>query len=194
MARVAFVLGEDFEDSELRHPYDRLKGAGHEPVLIGTAIGKRIQGKKGKETITTQAAVAEVDADDFDALVVPGGYSPDRLRMDEAMVAFTRSFFDAGKTVAAICHAGSMLVEADAARGRTVTSWPSIRTDLRNAGANWIDQEVVEDGRLITSRKPEDLPAFCDAIIRQLAGDVPGRLAPELTSRGGRRQQDRSAR
>jgi len=112
--------------------------------------------------------VKDVSANEFDALVIPGGYSPDKLRMSRPMVAFTRAFFDQGKLVAAVCHGPWMLVEADVAEGRTVTSWPSIRTDLINAGARWVDREVVEDGNLITSRKPDDLPAFSQAILRRL--------------------------
>src|SRR5215510_1845384 len=186
MARVAFIVDEMFEDSEFRVPYDRLRKAGHEVVIIGREAGKQLQGKKGKETIKTERSVNEVSADKFDALVIPGGYSPDKLRMDPKMVAFTRDIFNAGKPVAAICHAGWMLAEADIAKGRTVTSWPSIKTDLINAGARWVDRELVEDGNLITSRKPDDLQAFTEAILRQLEGRVPDRVkpsrAPEATS------------
>jgi protease I len=110
--------------------------------------------------------------------VIPGGYSPDHLRVDSGVVDFTRHMVQADKPVAAVCHAGSLLVEAGVVEDRTVTSWPSIRTDLINAGAHWVDQEVVEDGPLITSRKPADLTAFSDAILRQLAGEVPERISP----------------
>ena len=110
----------------------------------------------------------DVSADQFDALVIPGGYSPDKLRTDEGIVSLVQKIAGADKPVAAICHAGSLLVEADAVRGRRVTSWPSVRTDLINAGAQWEDAEVVEDGNLITSRKPDDLPAFCAAILQRL--------------------------
>jgi len=178
MARVAFIVDEMFEDSEFRVPYDRLRKAGHEAVIIGREAGKQLQGKKGKETIKTERSISEVSAGEFDALVIPGGYSPDKLRMDPKIVAFTRDIFSAGKPLAAICHAGWMLAEADVAKGRTVTSWPSIKTDLINAGARWVDRELVEDGNLITSRKPDDLPAFTEAILRQLEGRVPDRLKP----------------
>src|SRR5688572_6540831 len=160
MARVAFIVANDFEDSEFREPYERLRRAGHEVTVIGSEAGTPIQGKKGKEKIVPDTSIDRVSASDYDALVIPGGYSPDHLRMDRRMVDFTRRFFDEGKTVAAVCHAPWMLVEADIARNRTVTSWPSIRTDLVNAGAKWVDQEVAEDGPLVTSRKPADLPAF----------------------------------
>jgi protease I len=186
MARVAFIVGEMFEDSELRVPLDEVRAAGHEAVIIGIEAGKTLKGKKGKETIITDKAVREVAPGDFDALVIPGGYSPDHLRMNVGMVGLVRNMAIADKPVAAICHAGWMLVEADVADGRTVTSWPSIKTDLLNAGARWVDREVVEDGNLITSRKPDDLPAFCAALLRQIAGgparrmDPPG--APEATA------------
>lgn len=168
MARVAFIIDEIFEDSEFRVPYDRVKEAGHEPVIVGLKKGKKLEGKKGVETITTDVAVDDVSADEFDALVIPGGYSPDKIRTNEKMVELTREITQAGKPVAAICHAGWMLAEADVIRGKTVTSYPSIRTDLRNAGANWIDQEVVEDGNLITSRWPDDLEAFSKSLLTQL--------------------------
>jgi protease I len=168
MARIAIIADDMFEDSELRQPYDRLREAGHEVVLVGLEAGKQITGKRGQEKLTIERAAQDVRADDFDALVIPGGYSPDRLRTSRPMVAFTRAFFDQGKVVAAVCHAPWMLIEADVAEDRMVTSWPSIRTDLINAGARWVDREVVEDGNLITSRKPDDLPAFCRAILRRL--------------------------
>jgi protease I len=178
MARVAMLLDDMFEDSEFRVPCDRLREAGHEVVVVGLAAGKQVTGKKEKERVRTDVAAADVSAEAFDAVVIPGGYSPDHLRMDVKMVALTRDTFLAGKPLAAVCHAPWMLVEADVADGRTVTSWPSIRTDLINAGARWVDREVVEDGNLITSRKPADLEAFSQAILRQLEGRVPGRASP----------------
>jgi protease I len=168
MAKVAFIVDELFEDSELKFPYDRVKEAGHEPVIVGLKRGKTIEGKKGKETITTDAAITDVDAADFDALVIPGGYSPDKIRGNSGMVQFTRDIAAAGKPVAAICHAGWMLAEADLVDGKTVTSFSSIKTDLKNAGANWVDQEVVEDGNIITSRTPDDLEAFTKTLLSQV--------------------------
>jgi protease I len=169
MARIAMIADDMFEDVELRQPYDRLREAGHEVVLVGLEQGKQIKGKQGKERFTIERAAQDVRADEFDALVIPGGYSPDRLRVSLPMVAFTRAFFDQDKLVAAVCHAPWMLIEADVTEGRTVTSWPSIRTDLLNAGARWVDREVVEDGNLVTSRNPGDLPAFSETILRRLA-------------------------
>jgi protease I len=169
MARIAFVVANDFEDSEFRIPYDRLLGAGHDVVIVGRKSGEDLTGKKGKETIRTQVAAGEARAEDFDALVIPGGYSPDQLRTDESVVSFVRGFRLGKKPIAAVCHGPSLLIEADLVRGRTLTSWPSIRTDLRNAGASWVDQRVVEEGGLITSRNPGDLDAFADAINHRLA-------------------------
>ncbi len=165
MAKIAFIADEMFEDSELQVPYERVKEAGHEPVIVGLEANKEIKGKKGDVTVTTDVAASDVGPEEFSALVIPGGYSPDKIRTDKAMIGLTRSIYEAGKPVAAICHAGWMLAEADVVRGKTVTSWPSIKTDLVNAGANWVDQEVVEDGNLITSRKPDDLEAFSKALL-----------------------------
>ncbi len=176
MARIMFIVDSDFEDSEFRVPYDRVKQAGHEAVIVGIEAGKQLEGKNGKEIITAEKSAKDVSVDQFDALVIPGGYSPDHLRMDEGMVDLVRSFFEEGKPVAAVCHAGSMLVEADIADGRTLTSWPSIKTDLINAGAYWVNREVVEDGNLITSRKPDDLKAFSDALLRQIDQGISPRI------------------
>ncbi len=171
MARIAMLLDDMFEDAEFRVPYERLRAAGHEVIVVGREAGKPLTGKQGKEKVSAERAAADVSADEFDAVVIPGGYSPDKLRTDMKMVNLTRETFLRGKPLAAVCHAPWMLVEADVADGRTVTSWPSIKTDLINAGARWVDREVVEDGNLITSRNPGDLEAFSAAILRQLAGE-----------------------
>jgi len=176
MARIAFIVANDFEDSEFRVPYEAVRKAGHEAVILGMKAGERLKGKKGKEAVTAEQAVKDVRAEDFAALVIPGGYSPDHLRADMGMVGFVRDFFKADKPIAAICHAPWMLVEADIVDGYTVTSFASIRTDLLNAGAHWVDREVVEDGALITSRKPDDLPAFCAALLRQVDQGIAPRL------------------
>ncbi|HYZ46173.1 MAG TPA: type 1 glutamine amidotransferase domain-containing protein [Actinomycetota bacterium] len=168
MAKIAFIMDEMFEDSEFTVPYQRVKELGHQPVIVGLESGKKIEGKKGEETVTTEASIEDVSANEFDAVVIPGGYSPDKIRTDGAMVGLTKSIYGAGKPVAAICHAGWVLAEADVVRGKTVTSWPSIKTDLVNAGAQWVDQEVVEDGNLITSRMPDDLEAFSKALLVQI--------------------------
>lgn len=168
MAKVAFILDDMFEDSEFRVPFDRVKEAGHQPVVIGLEAGKKLTGKSDGDTVTTDKAIDDVSSDEFAALVIPGGYSPDKIRMNDKMVRLTQSLNEAGKPIAAICHAGWMLAEADIIKGKTVTSWPSIRTDLVNAGAEWVDQEVVEDGNLITSRRPDDLEAFTKALLSQI--------------------------
>ena len=168
MTRIAFIVDELFEDSEFRVPYDQVKEAGYEPIVIGLEAGKKIEGKKGKETLITDVGIDDVSPREFDGLVIPGGYSPDKIRGNPKVVEFTRSIFESGKPLAAICHAGWMLAEADVIKGKTVTSWPSIKTDLINAGADWVDQEVVEDGNLITSRKPDDLDAFTKAFLVQV--------------------------
>ena len=168
MAKVAFIMDEMFEDSEFQVPYERVKEAGHEPVVIGLKAGKDLAGKKGKVRVTTDVSISDVDPSEFDALVIPGGYSPDKIRVEPKMVEFTRQFDAEGKPIAAICHAGWMLAEANLVKGKTVTSWPSIKTDLINAGANWVDQEVVEDGNIITSRKPDDLEAFTKTLLAQI--------------------------
>jgi protease I len=179
MARIALIVDDMFEDSEFRIPYDRLRQAGHQVDIIGVEAGKEVAGKKGKERIRTEKAAKGAVAGEYEALVIPGGYSPDHLRMSRDMVRLTRDMFTSNKPVAAICHAGWMLAEADVVDGRTVTSWPSIKTDLLNAGARWVDREVVEDGNLITSRKPDDLEAFSSAILRQVEQGVRDRSQPQ---------------
>ena len=168
MAKIAFIMDEMFEDSEFQHPYDNVREAGHEAVIVGLEAGKKVEGKKGDVTATIDKGIDEVSAGDFDGLVIPGGYSPDKIRTNEGIVQLTKEIAAAGKPVAAICHAGWMLAEADVVRGKTVTSWPSIKTDLINAGAEWVDQEVVEDANLITSRNPDDLEAFTKTLLSQL--------------------------
>lgn len=169
MARIAFVLADDFEDSEFRKPYDTLREGGHQTEIIGETAGAIVTGKHGTERVEIQAAIRSRDPEQYDALVIPGGYSPDHLRTDRAVVDFVATMVRSGKLVAAVCHGPQLLIEADAVKGKRVTSWPSVRKDLENAGARWVDQEVVVDGTLITSRKPADLPAFAMAIERALA-------------------------
>ena len=169
MARIAIVVGQDFEDSEFREPLDSLREVGHVVEVLGPRAHEELAGKKGQERIITDAAVAERDPESYDALVIPGGYSPDHLRTEPDVVRFVRRFAQTGRPIAAICHGPQLLIEADAVRGRRMTSWPSVRKDLENAGADWVDAEVVVDAELITSRKPADLPAFNRAILQRLA-------------------------
>ena len=164
--RIACVLSEGFEDSEFRVPYDKFRSAGHEVQVIGTKRGERLVGKQGKQSIETDASIENARPESFDALFIPGGYSPDHLRADERFVAFTRAF--AGKPILAICHGPQLLMTADMVRGRTVTAWKTVQSDLRYAGANVLDTEVCVDNNLVTSRKPDDIDAFIGECLRLL--------------------------
>jgi protease I len=170
--RIAILASDGFEQSELEQPLETLRAAGFQVDVIAPKGGE-ILGWKGKDwgtPVKVDVVLAKASAGDYAALVLPGGViNPDHLRTDGAAVAFIGEFDQAGKPLAAICHGPWLLVEAGAVKGRQVTSWPSLRTDLENAGGAWSDQAVVVDGHLITSRKPEDLPAFCQAVIDALA-------------------------
>lgn len=185
IARLAILLDDTFDDAEFRELHQRLRGSGHDIIVIGRVAHARLTGRAGQEEVTTDFGVREVVPEEFDAVIVPGGFSPDYLRGDAAMVEFTREVFEANKPVAAIDRGGWMLIEPGLVEGHTVTSWPSLKTDLINAGARWTDREVVEDGNLITSRSADDVPAFCAALLRQLSEGVPKRrvapLAPRAT-------------
>ncbi|GAA4111126.1 type 1 glutamine amidotransferase domain-containing protein [Enteractinococcus coprophilus] len=164
--RVAFLVTNGYEPSELYSPWDTVVENGGEAVLISPESDE-VSG--GDHSQKVDINVSEANANDYDALVLPGGTkNADQLRMNKDAVKFTKAFFDAEKTVASICHAAWMLVEADVVKDRNMTSYPSLQTDLRNAGANWSDEELVVDGNLITSRTPKDLPAFNEAIVNKL--------------------------
>ena len=171
--QVAFlVAGEGIEQVELVEPWKAVEQAGGTPKLVSPEPGK-VQAfnhlDKG-DTFDVDVAVGEAEPATFDALVLPGGVAnPDALRTDPDAVAFAKAFMDAGKPVAAICHAAWTLVEGDCVRGRTLTSWPSLQTDVRNAGGTWVDEEVVVDGNLISSRKPDDLKAFTSKLVEALS-------------------------
>ncbi|GLU86117.1 peptidase C56 PfpI [Kocuria sp. NBRC 114282] len=172
--RVTILAADGVERVELEQPREALDRAGARTGVLSVDEGE-IQARENDldpaGTFGFDGLVAEASVADYDALVLPGGtVNPDKLRIDEDAVAFVRDFVESGKPVAAICHGPWTLIDADVATGRTLTSFPSIRTDLRNAGANVVDQEVVVDKNLITSRSPEDLPAFSEAIVSQLAG------------------------
>ena len=175
-ARVLILAADGFEESELFEPRQALLDAGA-TVTLASIKTDAIQGvvhdtEKGK-TITPDLKLEEVDVDDYDALLLPGGVAnPDKMRMQELAVEIVGEFMDEGKIVAAICHAPWLLVEADVVDGRRVTSWPSVRTDLENAGADVVDEQVVVDENLITSRKPDDIPAFNRALIEALENDL----------------------
>src|SRR3954452_8816248 len=170
--RVAFlVANEDIEQVELTEPWKAVTDAGHEAVLVAPESGEvQVFNHLDKgDTKKVDVTVADAKVDDFDALVLPGGVAnPDNLRMHEDAVAFAREAFASGHPVAAICHAPWTLVEAGVLEGRRLTSWPSLQTDIRNAGGEWVDESLVVDGNLITSRKPDDLPGFCGAVVEAL--------------------------
>ncbi|PKP91962.1 MAG: peptidase C56 [Alphaproteobacteria bacterium HGW-Alphaproteobacteria-16] len=174
-ARVLMIATDGFEQSELMKPRQALLDAGVQVTLASLKMDP-IQGESGGEKgekITPDALVADMSVEDFDALVLPGGVgNPDTLRMDDTTIDLIEEFHEAGKTVAAICHAPWLLIEADIVDGKRATSWPSLRTDLANAGADVVDEEVVVDGNLITSRNPDDIPAFIDAIKSALTKEL----------------------
>ena len=167
--RVAILVEDEFEDRELTGPLDALRAAGADVTIVGATKGGSYRGKRGDATITSDLAAGDARMRDFDALIIPGGHAPDKMRLRHAMVDLTREAMEAGKPVAAICHGPQLLISANALRGRTLTCWPSIAIDVKNAGGLYVDKPVVEDGNLITSRKPDDVPAFSDAIIRALS-------------------------
>jgi protease I len=170
--RIAFLATDMVEQVELTEPWKAIEQAGGTPELLSLDAGE-IQAfdhydKAG--TFSVDRKVADASPDDYDGLVLPGGVgNPDTLRTDDDAVEFVRAFVESAKPVAVICHGPWTLVEADVVRGRTLTSFPSVKTDIQNAGGNWVDQEVAVDGNIVSSRKPDDLPAFCEAFLEQLA-------------------------
>ena len=168
--RIAFLFTEGVEQVELTEPLEAVRAAGGDAHLISLEKGEvqMFNHLDKGETINAEYAVADVDASDYDGLVVPGGVAnPDQLRSDEDAMRFVRGFFEQDKPTGIICHGPWVLIEAGVARGRTLTSWPSLKTDLRNAGAEWVDEEVHVDNGMVTSRKPDDLPAFCEKIVEE---------------------------
>jgi protease I len=172
---VAILVAEGFEQQELTKPREALDKAGATTQIVSPADGE-VEGwnhfDKG-DKFPVDVPLAEAKPDNFDALLLPGGVAnPDQLRMKPEAVDFIKSFFDAGKPVAVICHGPWTLIEADVVRGRTITSWPSLKTDLINAGAEWVDEEVVVDNGLVSSRKPEDIPAFNEKMLEEFAEGI----------------------
>lgn len=168
--RVAVLLTDKFEDSEANSPIEALKAQGMEIVVVGPEAGKTYEGKKGEFSVTSDMAVVEASARDFDSLVIPGGSSPEALREEEGAVEFVKAFVKKDKPIAAICHGPQLLVSADALRGRKMTCVSTIAVDMKNAGAKYVDRSVVVDGNLVTSRTPEDLPDFTREMVRLFAG------------------------
>jgi protease I len=168
MSKIAVMITDMFEDSEYTQPAEAFKKAGHELVHIGLKSGATVKGKKQGTPVKIDKTAREVKVDEFDALLIPGGYSPDKLRVDDQVVKFVKEFVESGKPVCSICHAPQLLITAQVLQGRKITGWKSLIQDIKNAGAEFIDQEVVEDGNLISSRSPADLPAFIRACSQKL--------------------------
>ena len=191
--RVAILATDGVEQMELTDPRKALDAAGATTIVVSPKEGKLKGWHHGNwgDDIPVDRALSDANADDFDALLLPGGVmSPDRLRMDKQAVQFVKAFFNAGKPVAAICHAPWLLVEADVVRNRAVTSWPSLQTDIRNAGGDWVDREVVTDMGLVTSRKPDDLPVFNLKMIEEFAeGRHMGtKVGEKVAEKGGQKE------
>ena len=173
--RIAILATDGVEEVELTKPRDALREAGAQAIVVSPKDGdiKAWQHDHWGNTIHVDLPLSRARAEDFDGLMLPGGVmNPDRLRIDDRAVNFVKGFFEQGKPVAAICHAPWLLVEADVVRGRSVTSWPSLETDIRNAGGDWVDREVVTDEGLVTSRKPDDIPAFNKKMVEEFAEGI----------------------
>jgi protease I len=166
--RIACVLAKDFEDSEFKEPYDALKAAGHDVVIVGMKAQEDLEGDKGKVRTKTDRAFSDVRPEEFDALFIPGGYSPDKLRAQEPAVQFVKAFMAADKPAMLICHGPQLLLTADEHRKHRMTAWKTVQGDLKKAGADVVDQEVVVDRNLVTSRMPQDIPAFIRESLKVL--------------------------
>ncbi len=165
---IAILAEEGFEDSELMEPLRAMKDGGARVVIVGSGSKQSYKGKRGSATIPVDTTADKVKAEDFDAIIIPGGYAPDKMCRHQSMVDLVKKAHDEGKVIAAICHGPQLLISADIVKGRRVTSWSSVAVDLKNAGAIWIDEPVVRDNNIITSRKPADLPKFNKTIIEAL--------------------------
>ncbi len=170
MAKIAVLIDNDFEDSEYTRPAEAFREAGHQVVHLGKKQGSVVRGKKEQTPVVIDREVGQADPAEFDALLIPGGYSPDRLRAFPEPVAFVREFVGTARPVFFICHGGQLLITADVLKGRKVTGWRSIARDLINAGADYRDEEVVVDDNFVSSRQPSDLDAFIRESLKQLAG------------------------
>jgi protease I len=166
--RIAILAEEDFEDAELMEPLRAMKDAGASVLIVGSGSKRSYKGKRGSAEVTADTTADKVEAGEFDAIIVPGGYAPDKMRLHQPMIDLVRKAHAAGKIIAAVCHGPQLLISAGIVKGRRVTSWPSVAVDLKNAGAVWVDEPMVRDGNIITSRKPADLPQFDKAIIEAL--------------------------
>ena len=167
--QIACVLADGFEDSEMRIPFDALVRAGHDVVIVGGARGEEVAGMKGHEKVKVDLGIEDAKNQRFDGLLIPGGHSPDTLRADPRFVDFVSTLDKAGTPIFAVCHGPQLLITAERVKDRRMTAWQTIQGDLKNAGANVVDEQVVIDGNLVTSRKPEDLQAFSEAAVAMLA-------------------------
>lgn len=166
--KVACLLGPQFEDSEFKKPYDEFKRAGHDVTIVGVEANQKLSGYKGTVEATTEKAITDVKADQFDAVLIPGGGSPDKLRVNKQVVEFVQKAFDSGRPIFAICHGPQLLLTADRYKGYKITAWETVQGDLAKAGAAAIDREVVVDHNVVTSRKPDDIPAFIEKSLALL--------------------------
>jgi protease I len=172
MKKVAFLLANQFEDSEMQKPYEAIQQAGHETVIIGLKKGEVLAGKSNNAKYTAQASIDEVKADQFDAVVIPGGSSPENLRLNKQILQFVQDMDNQGKPISAICHGPQILISAGIAKDKTLTCYPPLKDDLLNAGAHYVDQEVAVDRNFITSRTPADEPAFIRETLNKLRTPV----------------------
>jgi protease I len=168
MAKVAFLLAQNFEDSEMQKPYDAIREAGHEAVIVGLTAGVRLEGKKQQASYECERAIKDVSLSEFDAVVIPGGSSPEGLRLNADIQSFVQQMDKAGKPIAAICHGPQVLISAGLLKGRTLTSYTPLQDDMKNAGANFKDEAVVVDRNFITSRTPKDEPDFIRETLNAL--------------------------
>ncbi|MEN6343265.1 MAG: type 1 glutamine amidotransferase domain-containing protein [Methanospirillum sp.] len=167
MSTIVALVGQGFEDVEYTKPAEAFRNAGHTVTVVGLKAGEEVRGKHDTP-VRIERAVRDVTVDEFDVLFIPGGHSPDDLRIDPAAVEFVKKFVESGKPVLAICHAPQLLINARVLKGRRIAGWPSLRVDIENAGAEYVDEPVVEDGNIVSSRKPEDIPAFIEASLKRL--------------------------
>lgn len=167
MSTIAALVGGGFEDVEYTKPAEAFRNAGHTITVVGRKAGEEVRGKHDT-AVRVERAAGEVEPGQFDALLIPGGHSPDRLRIDPDVIEFVRKFVESGRPIFLICHAPQLLITARLLEGRRITGWPSIRVDIENAGGEYVDEPVVEDGNLLSSRKPDDIPAFVEAALKRL--------------------------